>query len=339
MKALLIGGTGTLSLPIANLLVQKNWDVTVVNRGSKNQLLPPQVRCLHADIRNEQELCDAIGDETFDVVCDFIAFDKSHVLQDVRVFQGRCSQYIFISSASAYHKPCADYVIREGTSLVNPYWEYSRNKIACENALMEIYAATRFPVTIVRPSHTYGDFSVPVAIHGNQGCYQVLLRILEGKPVLIPGDGTSLWTVTHNSDFAKGFVGLMGNSHAVGEVFHITGDEVLTWDQIMKTVAAALGKELIPYHVASDFISDLGPYDFRGSMIGDKSNSVVFDNSKLKAAVPGYKATTPFAIGVRQTIDYIMSHPELQVPDPEFDAYCDKIISLLEDAKKKFNTL
>ena len=229
-------------------------------------------------------------------------------------------------------------MITEGTTLANPYWEYSRNKIACEDFLMQKHREDGFPVTIVRPSHTYDERSVPVAVHGNNGSWQVIRRILEGKPVIIPGDGSSLWTLTFNTDFARGFVGLMGNRHAIGEAFQITGDETLTWDQIHQTIADALDKPLIPYHVSADFLAETGKsmgYDFAGGLIGDKSVSVVFDNRKLKRAVPDMKTKVPFHIGVRKALDYILAHPECQKEDPDFDAWCDRVIAALEKAKKE----
>ena len=223
--------------------------------------------------------------------------------------------------------------ITEGTPLVNPYWEYSRNKIACEDFLMEKHRVEGFPVTIIRPSHTYDERSVPLGVHGDNGSWQVLRRMLDGKPVIIHGDGTSQWTLTHNSDFAKGFIGLMGNPHAIGNAFQITSDETLTWDQIYQTIADVLGVELKPYHVSAEFLDEAGPYDFRGGLTGDKSWTVLFDNSKLKRAVPGFQATVRFEEGVRRTIENILAHPELQKPDPAFDAWCDRVIEALEQAK------
>ena len=240
---------------------------------------------------------------------------------------------VYISSASAYQKPATSPFITEGTPLVNPYWEYSRNKIACENFLMEKHREEGFPVTIIRPSHTYGDWSVPVGVHGDIGSWQVLRRMLDGKPVIIQGDGTSQWTLTHNSDFAKGFIGLMGNPQAYGNVFHITSDETLTWNQIYQTIADALGVPLKAVHVSSEFLDATGPYDFRGGLIGDKANTVLFDNRKLKRAVPGFQATVRFEQGVRRTIAYILAHPECQPADPAFDAWCDRVIAALEAAK------
>lgn len=247
----------------------------------------------------------------------------------------KTKQYIFISSASAYEKPVGNYRITEETPLANPYWQYSRDKITCEEYLMKLYQEEQFPVTIVRPSHTYDERKVPLGLHGDKGSWQNVKRMLEGKPVLIQGDGTSLWTMTHNSDFAQGFVGLLGNSDAIGEAVQITSDESLTWNQIYQTVADALGVEFKPYYVSSTFLDECGKYDLRGSLLGDKSNTVVFCNDKLKRLVPCFATTVPFAQGVKEAIDYILTHPELQQEDPEYDAWCDKVIEVLEKAKRE----
>ena len=256
MKALFIGGTGTISMAIVRRLAEKtDWDVWLLNRGRRAADVPAGVHTITADINDEQAVAEILKDQFFDTVCEFIGFTKDQVERDWRLFRGKTRQYIYISSASAYLKPAASYVITEGTTLANPYWEYSRNKIACEEFLMQKHREEGFPVTIVRPSHTYDERSVPVAVHGNNGSWQVIRRIMEGKPVIIQGDGSSLWALTFNSDFAIGFTGLMGNRHAIGEAFQITGDEILTWDQIYGTIADALGVELKPYHVSSDFHS------------------------------------------------------------------------------------
>jgi len=197
-----------------------------------------------------------------------------------------------------------------------------------------MYRENGFPVTIIRPSHTYDERSVPLGVHGKNGSWQVVKRMLEGKPVIIHGDGTSLWTMTHNSDFAKGFIGLMGNIHAIGQAFQITSDESVTWNQIYKAIADALGVELKPYYVPSDFLAAVSDYDFTGSLTGDKSNSVVFDNTKLKQAVPEFCATVRFDQGIRMAIDSVLAHEEYQTPDEEFDLWCDKVIAAMENAKK-----
>lgn len=336
MNALLIGGTGTISMAITRLLAEKGWEVHLLNRGNRKAEVPQGVHWIQADISDEQAVAQILQGRHFDCVCEFIGFLPEQVERDIRLFEGKTSQYLYISSASAYHKPATDYRITEGTALANPYWEYSRNKIACEEVLMKAYREHQFPVTIIRPSHTYDNRNMPLGVHGDKGSYQVIKRMLQGKPVIIHGDGTSLWTMTHNWDFAKGYVGLMGNPHAIGEAFQITNDETLTWNQIYAAIARVLGVELKACHVSSEFLAATGKYDLLGSLIGDKANSVVFDNSKLKRAVPDFVPTVRFEQGIRDTIENIMAHPELQTEDPEFDEWCDKVIEVVENAKKAF---
>jgi nucleoside-diphosphate-sugar epimerase len=333
-KALFIGGTGTISTAItAKLAAEGEWELTLLNRGNRSAQVPENVKVIKADINDEAGVAKLLANSQWDCVCDFIGFVPAQVERDWRLFKGRTKQYMYISSASAYQKPPTSPFITEGTPMVNPYWEYSRNKIACEAFLMEKFREEGFPVTLIRPSHTYDDRSVPLGVHGDKGSWQVLKRMLEGKPVIIHGDGTSQWTLTHNSDFAKGFVGLMGNPKAIGEVFQITSDDTLTWNQIYQTIADALGVELKAVHVASEFLDEVGPYDFKGGLIGDKANTVLFDNRKLKRAVPGFQATVRFEQGVRQTIANVLAHPEYQTEDPAFDAWCDRVIGALENAK------
>lgn len=336
MKALFIGGTGTISMAITRLLAEKKeWELYLLNRGSRSSQLPDNVKVISADINDEAAAAKALEGMTFDTVCDFIGFVPSQLERDYRLFQGKTKQFMYISSASAYQKPIGDYRITEGTPLANPYWEYSRNKIACEDFLMKMYREEGFPVTIIRPSHTYDERSVPLGVHGDNGSYQVIKRMLEGKPVIVHGDGTSLWTMTHNTDFAKAFVGLMGNVHAIGENYQITCDETLTWNQIYQAIANVLGVEYKPYYVSSDFLAKSSKYDFTGGLIGDKANSVVFDNTKLKRAVPGFAPNVRFEQGVRMTIEYVLAHPECQVEDPVFDKWCDTVIAELEAAKER----
>ncbi len=340
-KALFIGGTGTISTAIVEELSKKDeWEVWLLNRGNRAAEVPANVHQILCDISDEKDAAKKLSGMQFDVVSEFIGFTPEQVERDYRLFKGKTKQYIFISSASAYNKPAASYVITEGTTLSNPHWEYSRNKIACEEFLFKKYRQENFPVTIVRPSHTYDKRNVPLGVHGKKGFYQVIKRMKEGKPVIIQGDGTSLWHLTFNKDFATGFIGLMMNRHAIGEAFQITGDEVLSWNQIYQTIADVLGVELKSYHVASDYLSAVGDklgFDFEGSLTGDKSVSVVFDNSKLKRLVPQMQTTVPFNQGVRIALDYVLSHPECQVEDQEFDAWCDKVILALEESKKNFS--
>ncbi len=336
-KILMIGGTGTISTAIVKQLAEEGlWEVTVLNRGNRADILPQNVRQLVVDIDDEARVRELTGDTHWDVVAEFIGFVPSQVERDVRLFAGRTDQYVYISSASAYHKPCKSYLITEGTTLANPYWQYSRDKIACEEYLMKEYRENGFPVTIVRPSHTYDERNIPIGVHGKKGPWQVIDRIRQGKPVIIPGDGTSLWTLTFNRDFAYGYVGLLGNPHAIGEAVQITGDETLNWNLIYGAVAQALGVELHAVHVPSDFLAEVGArfgYDYAGELLGDKAESVVFDNRKLKRLSPGMKTTVPFDEGVRIALDYILAHPEQQKPDPDFDAFTEKVIAAMEAAK------
>ncbi|VDN47515.1 NAD-dependent dehydratase [Petrocella atlantisensis] len=335
MKVLFIGGTGTISLAISKALIKKGTELYIVNRGNRNEALGDEgVTYITCDIQDEEKLSSLIENLSFDVVADFIAFEPSHLERDYRLFKNKTKQFIFISSASVYQKPLSDYRVNEGTPLSNPYWAYSRDKIACEAYLMDLYRNEGFPVTIVRPSHTYGTRSIPISVKGHQGGWQVAKRMLEGKPVIINGDGTALWTMTHTSDFAKGFVGLMGNIHAIGEAVQITSDETLTWNQIYQTIADALGVKLKGIHVASEFLAACSDYDFGGSLLGDKSQTVVFDNSKLKRLVPEFVATTRFDQGIKMTIDHFLANEAMQKEDPEFDAWCDRVIEALEKARK-----
>lgn len=334
MRALFIGGTGTISSAITKQLPDKGWELYLLNRGTRNESLPENVKIIQADINDEDRVAELIAELEFDVVADFIAFEPAQLERDYRLFKGKTKQFIFISSASAYQTPLSDYRITEGTPLSNPYWAYSRNKIACEEYLMKQYRENGFPITIVRPSHTYSERSIPLGVHGSKGSWQVAKRMLENKPVIIHGDGTSLWTMTHNSDFAKGFIGLMGNIHAIGESVHITSDETVTWNQIYEAIADALGVKLHAVHVSSHFLAACSQEDYRGGLLGDKANSVVFDNAKLKRLVPEFAATTRFDQGIKQTVAYLLSHPELQTEDKEFDQWCDKVIDALDTALK-----
>lgn len=337
MKILFIGGTGTISSAITQQLATTEHELWLLNRGNRKSEIPGNVKQIIADINDEEEVLRQLGDMHFDAVCDFIGFVPAQVERDFRLFAGRTRQYLYISSASAYNKPARSYVINEGTTLANPHWQYSQDKIACEELLLKHYREDGFPVTIIRPSHTYCERSVPTSVHGPKGSWQVLKRMMEGKQVIVHGDGSSLWTMTWNGDFAKGFIGLLGNPHAIGEVFQIMSDESLTWNQIYQTVADALGVEYKPYYVSSEFLAAVAPaeYDLEGNLTGDKAVTVVFDCSKLKRAVPGFQATTRFDEGVRRCVNYILAHPELQEEDPAFDAWCDRVILALEEAKAK----
>jgi len=326
MKALFIGGTGTISSAVTKLALENGNEMTLLNRGSHPKWAAYGVEQITTDINDEESVKRLIGNRKFDVIANFVAYVPEHIERDIRLFSGKTGQYIFISSASAYQKPPANYLISESTPLCNPYWQYSRDKIDCENTLMAAYRSSDFPVTIIRPSHTYGDTNIPVSVHGKNGSWQVIDRILKGKPVIVHGDGLSLWTFTHNSDFAKGFLGLMHNPHAIGEAVHITSDESITWNAAFASIGRALGVTPNLVHIPSDFLAAYNP-ELLGNLIGDKANSIVFDNSKIKRLVPEFCASVRFDQGVSQTIKYVKNHPELQIQDPEFDAWSDKVIA------------
>lgn len=337
MKILFIGGTGTISMAITKLLAAQGHELYLLNRGNRNDDLPEGIKFITTDINDEERTAALLEGMEFDCVGEFIGFVPAQLERDYRLFKGKTKQFIYISSASAYRKPMQGYVITEETPLENPYWEYSRNKKACEEYLLGLYKEEGFPITIVRPSHTYDERSVPLGVHGNGGSWQVVKRIKEGKPVIIHGDGSSLWTITHNSDFAKAYVGLIGNPKAIGETFHITTDESVSWNEIYGYIAEALGVTLKPYYVASQTLADMSDYDFVGSLIGDKSNSVVFDNSKVKGLVPEFECTVSAREGIRSTVEYVLAHPEYQQDDPEFDSWCDRVIAAMEKMKEDFN--
>jgi nucleoside-diphosphate-sugar epimerase len=338
MKVLFIGGTGLISSASAELAVARGIELFLLNRGNRANV-PAGATSLVADIRDQEAMARTLAGHRFDAVIDWIAFTPEDIERDLALFRGATRQYVFISSASAYQKPVGHYLITEDTPLANPFWLYSRNKIACEERLLRAYRDEGFPATIVRPSLTYGDTQIPMVFNSWQLPYTAVARMREGKPVIVPGDGTSLWTITHNSDFAKGLVGLLGHQQAIGHAFHITSDETLTWDQIYAAVAAAAGVEARIVHIASDFIAACLP-DTTGSLIGDKSVSVVFDNSKIKRFVPGFCATTPFARGIERTLAWFDADPARQRIDAEAGRRWDRLIDAyeqgLENARKAF---
>lgn len=334
MKILIIGGTGTISMAVTELLAKSGHELFLINRGTREEDIPHGVTLFKADINDERTVLSLLGDHKFDAVAQFNGFVPFQLERDYRLFRNRTNQYIFISSASVYNKPVSSPYITEGTTLRNPFWNYSQDKIACEEYLMKLYRESGFPITIVRPSHTYDNRSIPLGVHGSRGSWQVAKRMLEGKRVIIHGDGTSLWTMTHARDFAKGFAGLIGNSAALGEAFHITSDESLTWNQIYSEIAKALDVELKAVHISSEFLNCCTEHDLKGTLIGDKANSMIFDNTKIKRAVPGFVASTRFADGIRETVSYILKHPQYQVEDAAFDAWCDKVLFALDTTKK-----
>jgi len=323
MRALFIGGTGMISSAVSRAAIDAGFELYLLNRGSRS-IPPTGARVLTADIHHADDVRSALGALEFDVVVDWIAYTPDDVERDLELFSDRVWQYVFISSASVYEKPPTSYLITESTPLRNPYWEYSRNKIACEERLMRAWRGDGFPVTIVRPSMTY-DRNLPIAL-GGWGTYTLADRLLSGRPIIVHGDGSSLWVVTHADDLAKGLLGLLGNERALGEAFHITSDEVLTWNQIYQTIAEALGVEAKIVHVPSDFIAGVAP-EMAGSLLGDKTWSVVFDNSKIKSVVPEYVATIPLHDGIRRTIGWFAADQKRRHVDETVNAEMDRILA------------
>jgi len=320
LRVLFIGGSGVISSACSRVAVDGGIDLSVLNRGrSTVRPLPPGVNMLRADIREPRSVRDEIRDREFDAVVDWVAFTPEHVRADIELFRGRTGQYVFISSASAYQTPPARMPVTESTPLRNPYWQYSRDKIACEETLVTAYREEGFPATIIRPSHTYDETLVPF-----DGGWTVLGRMLAGKAVIVHGDGTSLWTITHHDDFARAFVPLLGHPRTLGEAIHITSDDVLTWNQIAGTLAAALGVTARLVHVPSDAIAAADP-DWGAGLLGDKAHSMVFDNAKLRAIVPGWRAVIPFERGAIQIVDWYLADPARQITDQALDAVMDKL--------------
>jgi nucleoside-diphosphate-sugar epimerase len=325
MKVLFIGGTGVISAACAELAVQQGIDLTLLNRGqSTTRPAPVGATVLHGDIRDPASVEAALAGHSFDAVVDWIAFTPQHVQTGIDLLRGRVGQYIFISSASAYQTPPASLPVTESTLLDNPFWEYSRQKIACEELLVRAYRDAKFPMTIVRPSHTYDATKIPLF-----GGYTSLKRMKEGRPVLVHGDGASLWTLTHARDFAKGFVPLLGNTRTVGEAVHITSDEWLSWNQIYQTMAAALGVEARLVHVPSELVNAYDPLHGEG-LLGDKSHSMIFDNSKIKRLAPGFACTTPFAWGAREIVAWHEADPARQVIDPYVETLIERVLAAYE---------
>ncbi len=323
MRMLFIGGTGNISTSVSCRGVDHGVDLYLLNRGQRG-LEIPGTHALVGDIKEPDHVRDLIAGLDFDVVVDWIAYRPEDVERDLELFRGKTRQYVFISTASVYQKPPRHYIITESTPLYNPYWAYSRAKIACEERLMRAYREEDFPVTIVRPSLTY-DTVFPIAI-GGWGCYTLADRMLHGQPIIVHGDGASLFTVTHAEDFARGFLGLLGHPQAIGNAFHITSDEVLTWNQIYETIADALGVEADMIHIPSDFILQVNP-GLGAGLVGDKAWSAVFDNRKVKTLVPEYVATIPFHEGIRRTLAWFDAEPARKRVDARVNQDIDAILS------------
>lgn len=326
MKVLFIGGTGIISSACSRRAVESGLELYLLNRGQSQRPAPPEARLLQADAHDRSSVLAALGDLQFDAVVNWIAFAPEQVQADIELFSGRTAQYIFISSASVYQTPPSHLPVTESTLADNPLWSYSQAKIACEQRLIDAYRRDKFPMTIVRPSHTYDRTLSP--IHGG---YTVIERMRQGKPVIVHGDGTSIWTLTHNTDFAKGFTALLGNSRAVGETFHITSDEWLTWNQIYEIMGRAAGVEPRLVHVPSELIAAYDPV-WGDSLLGDKTHSMIFDNSKIKRLAPGFAAEVPFARGAKEIIAWFDEDPSHREVDPIFDGLVEQIIAAYERA-------
>lgn len=322
MKILFVGGTGIISSACSELALQRGHELYLLCRNQSPRAVPREATVLRGDIRDPRSARTALGDHHFDSVVNFIAFEPEHIETDLALFAGRTQQYVFISSASAYKKPVDQWPITEATPLHNPYWQYSRNKIACEDRLFRAYREQGFPITVVRPSHTYDKTLLPFDPY--LAGYTVLRRMLDGKPIVVHGDGTSLWVLTHHKDFARGLLGLLGHPKAVGEAFHITSDEVLTWNQIFQLVGRAAGVEPTLVHVPSEVIARRHP-DWGAGLLGDKAHSVIFDNTKLKRVVPDYCATIPFSQGAREIVKFYIENPHFEALRPDVDLLMDEL--------------
>jgi len=328
MKVLFIGGTGNISTSVSKQALDRGIELYLFNRGKRVSVIPG-AKSIVGDMTRPEEVASILKEHTWDAVVNWIAFTEQDIKRDYELFRGRTKQYVFISSASAYQKPLAFPFVTESTPLANPFWQYSRDKIACEMTLNSFYRQEQFPVTIVRPSLTY-DTVIPVPIGGWME-YTIVDRIKNGKKIIVHGDGTSLFTITHADDFAKGFLGLLGHQQAIGESFHITSDEILTWNQIHEALAEAVERKPKIVHIPSDILASFDE-ELRGSLIGDKATSVIFDNTKIKTFVPGFTATIPFKQGIRRTIKWFEADAARQIIRKETNAWMDKIINQYEKA-------
>lgn len=324
MRVLFIGGTGVISSACSDLCLEKGMDLYLLNRGQSFRPNPKGATVLNGDIRNTRQIKSLIRDLSFDVVVNWIAYETDHVKQDVEIFRHKTSQYIFISSASVYQKPPSRLPVQETEPIVNPHWPYSQKKIACEKYLIEEYNSTQFPVTIVRPSHTYDRTKIPL-----YGGYTTINRTLKGKKIVVQGDGTAVWTLTHNTDFAKGFIGLLGHEGAIGEAYHITSDELLTWNEIYQIMAEAAGVQANIVHIPTDFLWHCDRL-WGDSFYGDKMHSLIFDNSKIKTINPDYKAVISFRQGAKDIVDWYLADQTRQEVDDTMNGVMDDVIRRYE---------
>jgi len=329
MKVLFIGGTGIISSACSQRALEQGLDLWLLNREQSVRPVPAGAHVLRGDARDPAAVRAALGRQTFDAVVDWIAFTPAHVEADLEHFRGRTGQYLFISSASAYQTPPAALPVTESTVLDNPHWQYSRDKIACEERLLRAYREEKYPVTIVRPSHTYDCTVVPL-----DGGWTAIDRMRRGQPVIVHGDGTSIWTLTHHADFARGFVGLLGNAHAIGEIFHITSDDWLTWNQIFGILGRAAGAEPRLVHVPSDLIAAFDP-DWGAGLLGDKAHSMIFDNAKIKRLVPEFVCEIPFSRGAEEIVAWHDADPARRKVNGAFNATCERILAAMDGCRPK----
>lgn len=331
MKCLFIGGTGVMSTEVTALALKKGMDITMINRGNHMDRIPEGVKLIKGDL-DEVSVQEQIKDEYYDIVMNFVVYKPEAAERDIRLFNGKCSQYLVVTSACIYEKPVKAFPLTESACVANSPWDYARDKIAMEEVYRKAYKELGFPVTLVRPSHTYCMWSIPVSLGGG---WEVVSRILRDKPVVVQGDGLTVWTITHARDVAVGMVGLFGNSHAIGEAVHITTDEIITWDDIYKSIARVLHKEVKLVHISTEMICAAMPNEW-GHFMGDISHCAIYDNTKIKRLVPAYHAETTADEGLREAVEYLMAHPEMQKDNPEFDAKCDALVAAYEAFKKSF---
>ena len=335
MKVLLIGGTGVMSTEVSKLAVSEGMELTMLNRRNHPERIPEGAEVIEGSI-DDPAVQERLKREFYDVVMDFIVFTPDQAKRDVELFNGRCGHYLVVTSACIYEKPIKVLPATEGSTVGNSPWDYAKDKMACEEVYRAAYKELGFPVTMVRPSHTYCDWALPVSLTGKGGGWNIISRMKRGLPVLVQGDGLTVWTITHGRDVAKGMVGLFGNGSAIGEAVHITTDEFLTWDEIYRDIARPLGAPPRLVHVSTEMLCHAFPGNY-GQLFGDISHCGIYDNTKIKRLVPGFCATTTAARGLRDAVMYHLAHPELQVEDPDFDRRCEEVLEAVEAFNARFD--
>ena len=325
MKVLFIGGTGVMSTEVTRLALERGMDITMVNRGNHPERVPEGVKVINGSL-DDADVQAQVTAEYWDVVMNFVVYKPEQAERDIQLFNGKCVHYLVVTSACIYEKPVHALPMTESTHVANSVWGYANDKIAMEEIYRKAYKELDFPVTMVRPSHTYNKWTLPL---GFGSAWPVISRIQRGLPIIIHGDGSSVWTITQARDVAKGMIGLFGNSHAFGETVHLTTDEFLTWDDIYKSIARALHKDINIVHISTDMICDAYPEEL-GHFMGDATHCAIFDNTKIKRLVPGFQCEVQADAGLRESVEYILAHPELHVESPEFDEKCDKLLAARE---------